>query len=367
MSMLDRRARAVVATVTMSLAISACGGSGPSAAPTDAASTPPAGSAGPTAAARTIDDVCAAAAGTTVTYWSQGDVPNETEYNALFTEAYPEIGVRHIQERAEDVATRLLTEAQAGRTPEGDFIDGSLANLLPLFENDLIADVDFRALGFPENLVYEVNGFQSFRTTRTFGGLMYNSDEVTAEELPDTWTELTSSEILKGAFMSDPRGIALAPLRLGWDEAQFETFVTDLVANLDPVLVRGTSAQITKILAGAYVTGDQGKSHEVDAVAADGAPIAIKYLDVIPAFDIFATIVKDGPAQDAALCYIHFRNTTPAVLDLIYSLEFGRNDDTPSDAPGVPIAEFRSSEDFEVFAEASLFYADALEGQTTIE
>lgn len=233
----------------------------------------------------------------------------------------------------------------------------------------MIADIAFSEVGFPDNLVYEVSGVEVVRTTRTFGGLMYNSDETDPADLPNTWKELATSEALKGVFMSEPRGISLAPLRLLWTQEEYETFITEMVTNLDPVNVRGTSAQIAKILAGEFVSGDQGKSHEVDNVASEGAPIKLKYLDVVTAFDIFGTIVKDAPEPDAALCYLHWKTLSPEAAEILYRLDFNRNDDAPRDGlpPGATFAAVETPEDVQLYGEAATFYADALEGQTTVE
>ena len=364
---LDRRARAAVATVAVLIVASACGGG--AASPPPAATTAASNqgeSAAPTAAARTIEDVCADAAGKTVTFISRSEVPDEAEINAKFNETYPDITVVHVQEGPEDATARLLTEIQAGRVPESTIVSGNLSSSAPLYEAGFVADIDLTGLGFDENHVVEFHGSQALRRHRAFGGLMYNSETMNPADLPNTYAELLQDSELKGKFMSDPRGVNLGQLRLVWTQEEYEKFITDLITNLDPVNVRGTSAGIAKVLTGEFATGDQGKSDEIEQQTETGAPIALKHLDVITAFDIFDTIV-DGPSTDAAVCYANWQ-ATPEGQTTQFDVTKKQNLDAPEDAPtGAIIAAIEDEEDVLLYGEASTYYAEALEGQTTIE
>ncbi len=366
MRTLDHRARAAVATVALSLVVTACGGTTASPSAPAAATTAPGGSTAPSAAARTIDDVCADAAGTTVTFTSRSEVPDEVEINAKFNEKYPDITVVHVQEGPEDATARLLTEIQAGRLPEGTIVSGNLSSSAPLYEAGFVIDVDLVGLGFDENHVVEFHGVQVLRRHRAFGGLMYNTETTDPADLPNTYAELLAASDLKGKFMSDPRGVNLGQLRLVWSQEEYEKYITDLIANLDPVNVRGTSAGIAKLLTSEFVTGDQGKSDEIAQQVTTGAPIALKTLDVITAFDIFDTMV-DGPSTDAALCYAFWQGSPEGVATQ-FDVTKKQNLDVPADAPpGAVIAAIDSDEDVVLYGEAATFYAEALEGQTTVE
>jgi ABC-type Fe3+ transport system substrate-binding protein len=366
MRTLDRRTRAAVATVALSLVVTACAGPAATQAPPTAPPAPGT-TAAPTAAARTIEDVCADAAGTTATFLSRSEVADEAAINVKFHESYPDIGVTHVQEGPEDSTARLLVEIQAGRPPEGNIVSGNLSSSLPLFENGFVADYDLLALGFPEDAVVEVRGVQVVRRHRAFGGLYYNSETTDPADLPDTYAELLEADQLRGQFMSDPRGVNLGALRLVWTQEDYETYITSLVENLDPVLVRGTSAGVAKLLTGEFVTGDAGKTDEIAQHAATGAPVALKHLDVITTFEIFDTIVE-GPSTDAAVCYTYW-SVSPEGQAVLFEVTKKQNLDVPPDGlpNGAVIAAIESEEDVLLYGEASTFYADALEGQTTVE
>ncbi len=360
--------RSAVGVLALSTVLTACGGGAASAPPTTGATAPAASDGGqPSAAARTVDDVCADAAGTTVDYYGSGDPPDQAEINAAFNATYPDIKVTFINSRTNESVTKILTEDQAGRAPEVDIVTGNMSDQLPLFEAGLVADLPLKELGLEETKVYEVGGVEVVRLKRKFGGLLYNTDTTKPEDLPDTWEGLLTAD-LKGRFMSDPRGIYLGALRMIKEQADYESFIDGLVANTDPVLVTNTSGQIQKVLSGEFFTGDAGQDSDIFQQAAEGAPIGIKYLNVLTTFDIFGTVLAKAADPDAAICYINWVNS-PDGLKALADVEFKANDDLPPEGipAGAVIAEAVTEEELELYAEASRYYAGKLEGQTSAE
>jgi ABC-type Fe3+ transport system substrate-binding protein len=357
-----------VSILAVALVSTACGAAAPSPSATAAATTPVATTGTePTAAARTVDDVCTDAAGTTVDYYGSGDPPDQAEINAAFNATYPDITVTFINSRTNESVTKVLTEDQAGRAPEVDIVTGNMADQLPLFEAGLVADLPLKELGLQETKIYEVGGVEVVRLKRKFGGLMYNTQTMTPDELPDTWEGLLDAN-LNGKFMSDPRGIYLGALRMVKSQADYESFIDSLVETTDPVLVTNTSAQIQKVLTGEFVTGDGGQDSDIFQQAAEGAPIGIKYLNVLTTFDIFGTILDKAADKDAAVCYVHWLNS-PDGLKALADVEFKANDDLPPAGmpAGAVIAEAVTEEELQLYGDASAYYADKLEGQTSAE
>lgn len=337
---------------------------GSSTAPTSAPS-PSQGQ--PSAAARTVDDACADAAGTTVDYYGSGDPPDQAAINEVFNKSYPDIAVNYINSRTNESVTKVMTEAQAGRAPEVDIVTGNMSDQLPLFEAKLVANLPLEELGLEESKVYLVEGVEVVRLKRKFGGLVYNTDTTKPEDLPDTWEGLLESD-LRGKFMSDPRGVYLGALRLQKSQEEYESFINDLVEKLDPVLVQNTTPQIQKVLTGEFVTGDAGQDSDIFQQAADGAPIDIKYLNIVTTFDIFGTVLDKAADKDAAICYLNWLNS-PEGLEVLAKVEFKTNSDIPVKGlpAGAVIAEAVSGEELALYAEASRYYSGALEGQTKIE
>ena len=360
MRILDQRSRLAATTVTLCLTVAACGGGSPAASPTDAEPT--------STATRTVDEICAAAAGTSLTYYSPGDPPDEAVINERFAEAYPEIEVTHIQQFPGQQISTVLTEAQAGREPEVGIVNMNITQMSTLIDNGVIADLPYTAMGFPENIVFESGGLEVVRNFRQFGGLLYNSDTTDPADLPDTWDELSAAADLRGKFMAEQEGVNLGSIRQVWSQEEFEAFITDLVANLDPVIVDGTSAQVQKILTGEFVTGDAGVSGEINQQARTGAPVALKFLDVVISFDGYTAIVDGYANQDAAICYLNWA-VSPEGTEALFDVTTKANDDSPRDgAPeGAVIASIDSAEDIVLLNEGATFYAEALQGQPVEE
>jgi ABC-type Fe3+ transport system substrate-binding protein len=362
------RPASAVSVLAASILVAACGGGAPTASPSVAATSPAATSTvQPTTAARTVADVCADAAGTTVDYYGSGDPPDQAAINAKFNETYPNITVKFINSRTNESVTKVLTENQAGRAPEVDIVTGNMSDQLPLFEAKVVADLPLKELGLQATKVYEVAGVEVVRLKRKFGGLLYNTQTAKPEDLPDTWEGLLTAN-LKGKFMADPRGIYLGALRMVKSQAEYESFIDGLVAATDPVLVTNTSGQIQKVLSGEFFTGDAGQDSDIFQQAAEGAPIGIKYLNVLTTFDIYGTILEKATDKDAAVCYLNWVNSADG-LKALADIEFKANDDTP--AAGTPagavIAEAANEEQLQLYAEASRYYAGKLEGQTKAE
>ncbi len=275
--------RTAALTLAAVFAASGCSTSATTSPATTAAAT-----TAPTVAARTAEDACTDAAGTTVDYYGSGDPPDQKEINAFFIAKYPNIKVNFINKRTNESVTKLITESQAGRAPEVDIVTGNMADQLPLLKFGLAASLPLKELGLSESKIRVVAGLEVVRLKRKFGGLVYNTQLTKPEDLPDTWEGLIDPA-LKGKFMSDPRGVYLAVLRFPMGQEKYEKYITDLVAAIEPVAVQNTTPQIQKVLTGEFLTGDAGQDSDIYQQAATGAPVDIKFLDVVTTFDIYGT------------------------------------------------------------------------------
>ena len=65
---------------------------------------------------------------------------------------------------------------------------------------------------------------------------------------------------------------------------------------------------------------------------AKGAPVAIKYLDVVPTTDYYAAIMKNAPHPNAAACFLAWWGS-PDGQATMFKNEFKRN---LTDPPGLP-------------------------------
>ena len=309
-----------------------CGGT--AATPTTAPATGPAGTDG--TGEVSLDSVCEAGAEEgTLVMWH-----NLLEPSAIFdpwSERYPGIEVEYLDMRPDDSVQRILTEAAAGQvTP--DMVNGEIDHLLPLFERDLTGSPDWVGLGVPEDYVTET-GF--VRTDRISGGLAYNTDLADPEDLPDTWDELIDEQ-WRGQLVVDPRGVPfnrLAPVRGAEETIEF---VTELVDVVEPIVIEGGTAGMNAVVSGEAVMSAGGRADS--ALQMQPAPIAIKYLDLIPTYDGYNAVLEGARHPNAAMCFIGWVATEGSETYLTAESKF--NDTVPPDAPeGAQVVAVETPED----------------------
>ncbi len=358
-----RHWRALATILGTILVASACSsGGGTTAAPPVNTSAPPSLASAPPSAppseatVTTVDKACTAATGSTLFYTGSGDPPDQAKINAVFIKQH-NITPNFIQLRSADAATRVMTEAQAGRPSQFDIVTGPMNDLMPLAASGLITTQDLRAIGIEENKVREIDGRQIVRVKRKFGGLMYNTSTTTPADLPDTWAGLVDPALL-GKIMVDARGTYASLLVLGMGKEKYESFITDLVSTVKPVAVEGTTGQMQKVLVGEFLTGDAGQDSDIKQQAAKGAPIDIKFLDFVTTFDVYALLLDSARNPDAAICYINWLNS-PEGLKILGEAELRGNTDLPPGglSAGASLAAADTVESLKILAEAAKFVA----------
>ncbi len=323
------RATSLIAVGTL---VAACGGSAATPAPSAPAGTPGTGE-------MTLDSVCAAGAeeGTLVLWHNLFDPSTILD---PWSARYPGIEVEYLDMRPDDAAQRVLTEAAAGRvTP--DMINAEIDLLLPLYEAGISGAPDWEAIGVPADYI-TATGF--VRTDRVAGGLAYNTDLASPEDLPDTWAELID-ERYRGKVVVDPRGVPFNRLAPVWGAEATLEYVTKLMEVVDPIVIEGGTAGMNAVLSGEAVMSAGGRADS--ALQMQPGPIAMKYLDLIATYDGYNAVMKDARHPNAAMCFIGWIATEGAEIYLKAESKF--NDTVPPDAaPGAQTVAVETPEDAEL-------------------
>lgn len=263
--------------------------------------------AGASASASAPGSACATANSSSAgfSYTANTDPADEKAEVGLFHKTYPNIKVTYTQLETGDAVTRVLAEAQAGRSLDFNLMGGTFAEMSPLIQGGEFIKLNPTSLKVDPTLALQGPNATFIRIHRKFGGLAYNTKTTKPSDLPDTWQGLVNSKY-KGKIMVNPVGTPLAPLVLPLGYDKFKAFVTSLISTDDPVFVTQSTPQLQKIASGEYVTGDGGDNSDLAQLAATGAPIALKYLNLVPAFDVYGAVLKssDTNATDAAECYL---------------------------------------------------------------
>jgi iron(III) transport system substrate-binding protein len=327
--------------------LTACSGPASSAAPTT--TQPPVASpsaVSSAAAASTAPDFAAARAAVCeaaraegkLVYWNNFAKPDVIF--AAFNKIYPWIAIDPLTNRPDDSTQALLTEIAAGRKPTADIVSGELNTLKPIFDvNGEDETIDWRALGVPEEILTSTGNV--VRRQRVAAGIVYNTTAVKPEELPDTWAGLLDQK-WSGQLVVDARGRPFDHLSLVWGHDQAIGYVKELLA-LKPLVINGGTAGMLAVAGGQAKITTGGRSEAVAEEKSKGAPLEIKFLEVIPTLDSFDLIPKDAPHPNAAKCIVSWLVTDGA--QTFADAEYKSNLSRPAGAPaGSQLIEIDTAE-----------------------
>jgi iron(III) transport system substrate-binding protein len=187
--------------------------------------------------------------------------------------------------------------------------------------------VDWEALSVPSDVLTPSG---AVRIHRIALGLGYNTDKLTPDQLPDTWEELVDPA-WAGRVIVDPRGRPFDSIGLAWGAEQTIDYVNRLKDIAKPLVIEGGTAGLVAVAGGEADITTGGRSAETLEQQAEGAPIGIKYMDVVSTIDNYNIALKDTAHPNAAKCFIGwFASEGQALYD---EVEFKTNDSIPPDAP----------------------------------
>jgi iron(III) transport system substrate-binding protein len=322
-----------------------------SAAPSDAAPSDASPSdASPSAATgAALADTCAKAVteGKLVQWHNHSD--NYVKVMDAFKAAYPGIATEELILSPDEAAQRVLTEVAASRPPTPDLVAGGLDVLKPLIDRGVVdTSPDWAALGVPADYIHPSD---LVRVQRVAIGLGYNTDSTKAEDLPNTWEELIDAK-WAGQVIVDPRGRPFDSLGLEWGKEKTIDYVNRLKATDQPLVIEGGTAGLVAVAGGEAAITTGGRSAETLEQQAEGAPIDIKYLDVIPTLDNYHVPLVGSAHPNAAACFIGWMASEGQ--DLFNQVEFKSNDAIPPQAPaGAKVLTIESPEQADQVKELS--------------
>jgi len=337
----------VAAPALLALVIAACGGD-------DDPSTaePPAGDDESDAEASgpmTQEEICAAGAeeGGFV-HWHNHNPENIEPIYDAFNEVYPDIEPRQQEMTPDDAAQRVLTEHLAGQGVPADIMAGQADVFAALVSEGMQdTELDWTEYGVPEDVVHSAN---MIRIHRIALGLGYNTDALSPEDLPNTWEELID-EKWRGDVIVDPRGRPFDQMSLLWGNDDAIDFIERLQDVVAPLVIEGGTAGLVAVAGGEADITTGGRSAEILEQQADGVPLEMKYLDIVPTIDNYNLVLTDAENINAARCYAIWFSTAGG-QELYNELEFKTNDTIPTAAPdGAQVVTVETDEEAEAVSE----------------
>lgn len=332
----------MVAPAILALALTACGGGDDETTAAGDTAEGDAAEEGGSDEPMTQEDICAAGAeeGGFV-HWHNHNPENLEQIYSAFNEEYPDIQPQQQEMTPDDAAQRVLTAQLADQDLPADLLAGQ-ADVFAALNAEGVADteIDWTQYGVPEDLVHPEN---MIRIHRIAMGLGYNTDVLTAEDLPNTWEELVDEQ-WRGNVVVDPRGRPFDQISLLWGHDEAIDYVQRLQEVVEPLVIEGGTAGLVAVAGGEADITTGGRSAETLEQQANGAPLEIKYLDIVPTIDNYNLVLADGQNLNAARCYAIWFSTEGQ--ELYNELEFKTNDTVPTAAPeGAEIVTVESEEE----------------------
>jgi len=317
-----------MALLAVSLLAAACGDSDDDTTTAAPATTAAAGTDAP--AATGLEAVCAAGQEEgTFTYWATIEPDNFARIIAPFEARYPGIEIEFLSIREEDGSAQILTAIAAGQDIEPDLLYGSQDGLFPIISRDLIdTDYDWTTVGAEPAMIHETNMIRLFAVGL---GIAYNTNLGTPADLPATWEEMVDTKYAKNLVV-DPRGNPFDLLAIAWGEEQTLDYVTRLAATVEPIVIRGGTAGMTEVLSGGALMTSSGRADSNAELQADGAPIEMHYMDVVPIRILYNGLVKGAANPNAAACFAGWLATDEGSASF-ESVEFKANVYPPAGVP----------------------------------
>jgi iron(III) transport system substrate-binding protein len=302
------------------------------------------GAASPAAATVTgsMDEVCKAAAqeGELVS-WNSEDPEAYQKIFETFAKTYPGIKLNSVEVRPDDLVQKLVTESAAGHPSGVDAISITMDKAGPLLDNHLInTDIDFTKMGVKHDYIGDGN---AVRTERIAIGLAYNTDQVQDSELPNTWDELVNPK-WAGKVVVDPRSDPLQLLAIAWGQDKTVDFVNKLSQADKPQVIQGATAGLLTVASGENKITTNGRSAETAEQQSKGAPVKIKYLDIVPAVDYYTAVPADAPHPNAGACWAAWLNSE-AGRKAKAEYAFKGNVDLPQEAGSGQLAAIGNPQD----------------------
>ena len=306
-----------------------------------------------------LDQVCAdAEAEDTMEAWLNFGNPDPIV--AAFREAYPDVDIEVLTILTEDGAPRIVTEASSGAQPAADVVYGGLPSLAPIITRGLIDDtIDWEANGVDPELISGASN--TVRVAQVAYGVGFNTERYSADELPDTWEGFLEAE-WDGKLILDPRGRPFSFLSIEWGQEETVAYVQEMVDNVNPVVLQGTTAGLLAVASGEGDILLNSKTAETAEQVEAGAPLDIKLLDYVPVEGTQLGVLAGSEQPLAAQCFVGWAASeagSAAILDA----DFKANELPPA-PDGAVYVEIENEEELAI-ADATVEDLSAIIGGET--
>jgi len=267
---------------------------------------------------------------------SGGEDPAEMQTAfAEFSKTYPGLKLETSAVNPDGQSTALNTAKAAGQ-PLPDIIQGRLEFMPSLVSAGFIdANPGWASYGVPSSIISNDGGLIEYQSLYV---LAYNKNVIKdASTVPADWQALADPK-WKGQVSVDPRGFPFNVLAVSLGEAATLDYVKKLSSDVKPDLVKGSTAGLTKLSAGAESLRPAALE-DVKTQLAKGAPLG--YVVPEPALiqDTLWYLTSNAPDKNAALLFaIWFTSADGG--QAFTAKQDNRTNQLPSEASGKTIVTY---------------------------
>lgn len=222
------------------------------------------------------------------------------EVIGAFTQKYPAIKPQYIEVPAAQRLGRVSQESMAGG-PTADFLTDSAGAGLQLQELGMLREIDWASLGDEEMSGRRPLNANMITTHAAIYVQLYNTDKVSAEELPTSYEELTD-ERWRGRTGTWIRPNGLAGMYSIWSEDELKHYAEGIAA-LNPVLYRSGWAAAEAIGAGETDLGLFLPYNTVLSTIEKGAPVDVALIEPVSVVSLYGFFPVEGDYPNASLLF----------------------------------------------------------------
>lgn len=218
---------------------------------------------------------------------------------AAFREAYPEIEPQFVEVPGAQRLGRVAQESLAGG-PTADFLSDAIGAAVTLADQGVLREIEWDRLGDMAANRRILNEHM-ITTHAAIYVQLYNTDKVSADELPSTFEGLTDAS-WQGRTGTWARPNGMASLLSIWDEDKLKGFAEDIAKN-DPILYRTPWAAAEAIGAGERDLGFFLPHNTVLPTIDKGAPVAIELIEPVVVVSLYGIFPNEGDNPNASLLF----------------------------------------------------------------
>ena len=243
------------------------------------------------AAAESMEQLAAQAAkGGSVIWYGSEKRDQASKIVDAYHKDFPKVPLKHMRVTGGVMAGKIIQEAQTkARTADvGSCGGGSTYNMM---KRDLLAKVDWPAVGIPKGLVRG----NAVITAASIYAVVYNTNLVKPSEVPRTWQDLLNPR-WKGKIGSWIVGAAFVHLAKAWGEEKVTKYIEEFNKQ-KPFLFRSTYPLAQQVAAGEIPVA-LGIYHTAQPPIKAGAPVKVVVLNPTPVSSIFSFVTTPSQNKD---------------------------------------------------------------------